>query len=202
MKDNPLFTEPILTFVCGETRDRKRSRSWFNYATRTQNNIILYLAAWKLPLTRTTPLREQMFQDIAAMLEAAGYIQHGANVFIKGSHQITIRFPKKKGWGTWEEIYALLKYIGFKGTLPVIVFSSAGHLKRVEKIWKILTTRPIECVSADDDMSKNLQSFESKKDVQADIFAWVYRYFGETGVDIISFLKNLILNRILNVQGE
>jgi hypothetical protein len=194
--------DPVLTFILGEIRDRKRSEEWLHYATTTECNIILYLAAWRLPFTFTTPLREQMLKDIAKMLVDRGYRDQGQRVFTKGNQYITIRFPKKKGYGTWEEIYALLKYIGFAGTDPVRVFSSASHLKRVEKIWKILTTRELICVSAGEDMSEKLQSFESKKDTQADVFAWVYKYFGEAGVDILSFMKNLLVNRIMNYQGE
>ncbi len=197
----------LLTLIYGETRDRKRSASWVVFSTNKPNYIVLYLAAGKLPFSRILPLKELMLNDIRKMLAAKGYVESVKRdqvyTFNKGTHEIHIILLGGNAWGTIEETYLLIKHLLLDYRETIHVFSSRSHLPRIKRIWALFAPEwNVECISADEDMSDNLKSFESKKDTQTTVFYWVYRHFGETGFHIISYLKNLIVNRILNLQGE
>jgi hypothetical protein len=187
--------------VYGES-ERDRSRAWVRYVQQhADSDIVLFLAAGRLPFSWRKPmLRELMLQDITAMLLKAGYTQNG-RIFSRGDQTIVITLLKKNVWGTFEETLSLLLALWTLGETSIVLFSSSSHLPRIKTIWNTIAPNMMySTVGTDEDMSDKLQSFESKKDAMNTYFFKAYERFGVRGVDILSFFKNLILNRILAVQ--
>lgn len=212
----------IDTFVYGES-DRDRSQAWVAFATQVKEPVVLYLAAGRLPLCRQEKLNVQMYRSIKDMLYYAGYRlesqKHNRRVrrfcFINRNrlggvpHVITIELLQKNVWGTFEETLTVIRMLRRKNTQKklrrvvntITVFSSQSHLPRIASIWQYIGKEFAVTYSASAvDMDNTLQNMESSKDRMNQAFFKVYDWFGVLGVDVVSFWKNLILNRILQVQ--
>jgi hypothetical protein len=192
----------LYTFIYGES-ERDRSRTWVSFVTKTSEPITLYLAAGKLPFSQKRTLKADMYHDIKKMLLCAGYSCNKPYQFTRGLHVITIVIIKKNVWGTFEETLLLIEELRKQAISSITVFSSPSHLPRINSIWNELAPEIfVNKVASNAEMSSTLQSMETKKDTMNQLFFFTYKYLGAQGITILSFLKNLVLNQLLDVQKE
>lgn len=212
----------IDTLVYGES-DRDRSKAWVMFATQSRVPVVLYLVAGRLPLCRHEMLNVQMYRSIKDMLCHEGYQldSHKKSMgthrfyFIKKGerdtppHHIIVELLQQNVWGTFEETLALIRLLRKRNRKrklrrvvnSITVFSSQSHLPRIKSIWNhIGQDFQITYTAAQVDMDTSLQNMEIAKDRMNQVFFKVYDWFGTPGVAVVSFFKNLILNRILQVQ--
>lgn len=184
----------INTFILGETDGTSRSKAWLDYIDQTNSNIILYLAAGRLPFGKGTKLKVRTKEHIAKALFERGFSSGPRGIFLKNGQSITIVLTLDNAWGTFEECVSLLNTIG-TGKKQLVVFSSKSHLPRINKIFTALDPNAtLQLVPAKEDMRQDLKDTESKKEFMTDAFIIIYKLLGEKGLDSVSWVKNLLLN--------
>lgn len=184
----------ITTFVLGETDGTSRSEAWLDYVDHTKSNIVLYLAAGRLPFGKGTKLKVRMKEFIQKELFQKGFTFGPRGIFLRDGQSITIVLTLDNAWGTFEECISLLKTIGTKEK-QLVVFSSKSHLPRIAKIFTALDPNAtLQLIPAKEDMRQDLKDTEGKKEFMTNAFIIIYKLLGEKGLDSVSWVKNLILN--------
>lgn len=182
--------------------NRDRCRRWMTEVHRFQGtDFLVFLAAGHLPFSSMF-LKKRMRDYIIAELKGCKYSAktgYHYTVLTRGTQTLEICLIEKNAWGTLEETLRVFHELQKRGLHEITVFSSQSHEKRVLETWRRLAPEiTVTFIASDDDMNETLVSHEEIKSRQTEAFYFIYKHFGETALWCASWVKNLVLNVLLN----